>query len=344
MDTPLRVINSIAPIRICDNGGWTDTWFAGHGKVFNIGVYPYVEVQVEVYPNGSREHQVTIYAENYQEIFPVQLGQTQWQHHPLLEAAVEYMNVPRELALHITIYSQAPAGCSTGTSAAITVALIGALDRLTPGQMTPHEIAFAAHRVETDLLKLQSGIQDQLCAAYGGINFIEMFQYPHATVSQIQVPNSTWWELEHRLALFFLGKAHESSAVHLQVIKNLESGGAGTETLSKLRHTAELSRDALYKGDFAALGEAMIRNTDAQSELHSSLISADAQQLIEVARAHGAIGWKVNGAGGEGGSVMLLADSSASGKRRMIKAIEEVNPLFKELPVYLSRFGLRVWE
>ena len=33
----LRVINSVAPIRICDNGGWTDTWFAGHGKVFNIG-------------------------------------------------------------------------------------------------------------------------------------------------------------------------------------------------------------------------------------------------------------------------------------------------------------------
>ena len=39
--TPLRVINSVAPIRIVDNGGWTDTWFAGHGKIFNIGVYPY---------------------------------------------------------------------------------------------------------------------------------------------------------------------------------------------------------------------------------------------------------------------------------------------------------------
>ena len=30
---PLRIINSVAPIRICDNGGWSDTWFAGHGKV-----------------------------------------------------------------------------------------------------------------------------------------------------------------------------------------------------------------------------------------------------------------------------------------------------------------------
>jgi len=25
---PLRIINSTAPIRVCDNGGWTDTWFA----------------------------------------------------------------------------------------------------------------------------------------------------------------------------------------------------------------------------------------------------------------------------------------------------------------------------
>ena len=50
---PQRIINSIAPIRICDNGGWTDTWFAGHGKVFNIGVSPYVEVQIAVYPRAA---------------------------------------------------------------------------------------------------------------------------------------------------------------------------------------------------------------------------------------------------------------------------------------------------
>jgi D-glycero-alpha-D-manno-heptose-7-phosphate kinase len=42
---PLRIANTSAPIRICDNGGWTDTWFAGHGMVFNIAVYPSVQVQ-----------------------------------------------------------------------------------------------------------------------------------------------------------------------------------------------------------------------------------------------------------------------------------------------------------
>ena len=31
MDQPKRVINSCAPIRICDVGGWTDAWFAECG-------------------------------------------------------------------------------------------------------------------------------------------------------------------------------------------------------------------------------------------------------------------------------------------------------------------------
>ncbi len=340
---PLRVINSVAPIRICDNGGWTDTWFAGHGEIFNIGVYPYVEVQVKVYPVESRKHRIILYAENYGDVYPIVPGHADWDRHPLLEAAIEIMRVPEDIALHITVYSEVPAGCSTGTSASITVALIGALDRLTPGTMTPHEIAYAAHRVETDLLGLQSGIQDQLCAAYGGVNFIEMFKYPHATVSQIQVPNSIWWELERRLVLFFLGKAHQSSEVHKQVIARLESG-ADHSALDTLRKTAEMARDAVYAADWKQLGRAMTMNTEAQGVLHPDLISEDAHQLIEVAQQNGALGWKVNGAGGDGGSITLLCGSTSSEKRQMIKAIEEANPLFKSLPIYLSRFGLRVWE
>ncbi len=341
---PIRVINSVAPIRICDNGGWTDTWFAGHGEVFNIGVYPYVEVQIKVYPVGDQPHRIVLYAENYGDQYPVAPGHREWDRHPLLEAAIEYMHVPKDVALHITVYSEVPAGCSTGTSAAITVALIGALDRLTPGTMTAHEVAYAAHRVETDMLGLQSGIQDQLCAAYGGINFIEMFEYPHASVSSIMVSNTIWWELERRLVLFFLGKAHQSSAVHEQVIVRLEEEGAQSEALDKLRKTAEMARDAVYAGDFGALGRSMIVNTEAQGELHPDLISADAHQLINVAKAHGAIGWKVNGAGGDGGSITLLCGPTSSEKRELIHAVEEANPLFKSLPIYLSRFGLRVWE
>jgi len=311
-ELPLRVVNSAAPIRICDIGGWTDTWFAGHGKIFNIGVYPYVEVQIAVYPRSARPERVMLYAENYDERFAITPGAPTYARHPLLEAAVEEVPPPEEYALDITIHSHVPAGASTGTSAAVTVALIGALDYLTPGRMSPHEVAYAAHRVETERLKLQSGIQDQLCSAYGGINFIEMFKYPHASVSQIRVPDSLWWELEQRLALIFLGKTHSSSAVHQKVIAELEHEGATSPRIAGLRRTAERSRDALYAGDFVALGRAMADNTALQRELHPDLISADARALIAIAKEHGALGWKVNGAGGEGGSITLLCGESAS--------------------------------
>ncbi len=342
--SPLRVINSIAPIRIMDNGGWTDTWFAKHGTVFNIGVSPYAEVQIEVFARDADRPGIEVLAENYEERFTFTPGAGRWDHHPLLAAAIEYMKVPEEVSVQVTIFSEAPGGASTGTSAAVSVALIGALDRLAHGRMTPHEVAEAAHHVEMDMLGLQCGIQDQLCSAYGGINYIEMHRFPRATVSQIQVPNPVWWELERRLVLIYLGRSHSSSDVHAKVIKELEDAGPECAKLNDLRQMAGRSRDALLAGDFGTLGRTMIDNTDAQGRLHSELVSADARGVIDIARAHGAVGWKVNGAGGDGGSLTILCGGASHVKRSMIREIERTNRLFRSIPVRLSRFGLRTWE
>ncbi|MCH2659206.1 GHMP kinase [bacterium] len=344
MAAPLRVINSVAPIRICDNGGWTDTWFAEYGAIFNIGVYPYAEAQLKVLRRDEVDDRIVIHAENYGERFPVQPGNREWNHHPLLEAAVEYMDVPDDVAFEVAIYSEAPAGASTGTSAAVTVALIGSLDMLTPGRMTPYEVAQTAQKIETEMLAQQCGIQDQLCSAFGGINYIEMYQYPQASVSQLHVPDSTWWELEKRLVLVFLGKAHSSSDVHETVIADLEGAPPDSPKLEDLRQTAAKSRDAVYAGDFASLGRAMIENTEAQTRLHPALVGAEAQQLIELAQAHGALGWKVNGAGGDGGSLTLLMGAESAQKRRLIRDLAGANSHFQHIPIYLSRYGLRVWD
>jgi D-glycero-alpha-D-manno-heptose-7-phosphate kinase len=341
---PLRIINSVAPIRICDNGGWTDTWFAGTGSVFNIGVYPYTEVQLELFPRDVLPDRVVIHAENYGERYAPQLGNDSWDRHPLLEAAIVRMGVPDDIAIRVNIHSEAPVGASTGTSAAVSVALIGALDRLTPGRLSIHEVAYLAQSLETDMLGQQSGIQDQLCAAYGGINYIEMFDYPHCTVSQIQVTNAIWWELEQRLLLIYLGNSHDSSQVHEMVIHSLEAAGPSAAALEPLRRTAIPSRDAVYAGNFAALGQAMIANTEGQRALHPALVSPDCDHIIDVAQSFGALGWKVNGAGGDGGSITILCGALSHQKRALIAAIEAENPLFQHIPTYLSRVGLRIWE
>jgi len=210
--------------------------------------------------------------------------------------------------------------------------------------LTPHEVAYAAQAVETKMLGLQCGIQDQLASAYGGINYIDMHQYPYSSVSQIQVPNSIWWELERRLVLIYLGSSHDSSSVHEKVIKELEDAGPECQQIVDLRKTAPRSRDAVYAGDFQVLGQAMIDNTEAQARLNTHLVSDAAHQIIDIAKHYNALGWKVNGAGGDGGSLMLLCSPLSHEKRAMIQAIEAENSRFKHIPIYLSRHGLRIWE
>ncbi len=194
------------------------------------------------------------------------------------------------------------------------------------------------------MLHRQCGIQDQLASAYGGVSFIEMFVYPHASVSPVRVPDPVWWELERRLVLVYLGRSHDSSAIHETVIRSLENAGPDSPAIVDLRRTAPRSRDALYAGDFAGLGRAMTESTQAQERLHPALVGGDARRVIEVARAHGALGWKVNGAGGEGGSLTLLCGERSSAKRALVREIEAESPAYRSIPIRLSRHGVRVWR
>ncbi|MEM7119583.1 MAG: GHMP kinase, partial [Chloroflexota bacterium] len=309
--SPLRTIKATAPVRICDNGGWTDTWFAEHGQICNIAIAPCVEVEIVVYRRvDERQPVITIDARNFGERYGLREPMTTWQKHPLLEAAIVQSGVVERLAVAgaektaviISIASQMPPGAATGTSAAVCVALLAALDRLCDGQRTPHDIAYAAHAVETKLLGQQSGIQDQLAAAYGGISFIEMFAYPQAKVQQLALSASFLAELEQRLLLVYLGKPHASSAIHEMVIRDLEDAGPDNPKIEVLRQYAVAARDALLAEDLARFGQALAANTVAQAALHQALVSAEAQEIIGIAQAHGALGWKVNGAGGDGGS------------------------------------------
>ncbi len=341
---PVRRILATAPIRICDNGGWTDTWVARHGKVFNIAVRPVVAVRIDVFPRGTREAHVVLNADNYRLRYAPNLDQPGWGPHPLLEAAVRANRPPSEVDVEITIRSDAPAGASTGTSASVVVALLGALDRLTANGRTPSEIAREAHAVETAQLGRQSGVQDQLCAAHGGVNFIDIPEYPRATVTRLPLAEDVHRELDRRLVLVYLGHPHQSSEVHERVVRDLEQTGPDCAPLNDLRRAAEDARDAVVAGDLDALGRAMRNNTTAQAALHGELIQPESWRVIEIAAAHGAIGWKVNGAGGDGGSMTLLSGSRDDDRRAMTRAIVAANPAFAHIPTTISLDGLHVQD
>ena len=337
-------ISATAPIRICDCGGWTDTWFARCGRVFNIAVRPCAEVQLRLSPRRTGEPRVVIHAMDFGDRYAPAPTSGQWDRHPLLEAALEHFALPETTAVELTIGCEVPAGASTGTSAAVTVALLGALDRARGGALSRLEIAAAAHAVETERLGQQSGIQDQICSAAGGINDIRMTRYPDADVRQLSLPADLRWALEQRLVLVFLGRSHSSSDIHRRVIDRLEAAGGESPELESLRGAATDAVSALEAGDLAALGLAMQRNTEAQRTLHPDLVCADADRIIAAARAHGAAGWKVNGAGGDGGSITLLGPASFEARREMLAAIAATSSTFRVIPVSIDAEGLRVWQ
>ena len=103
-----------------------------------------------------------------------------------------------------------------------------------------------------------------------------------------------------------MGRAHLSSRVHETVIAGLAGGGEPRRALDALERAAFDARDALMAGDLDRFGRALRQNVEAQAELHPSVVSDSARAVGELADAVGALGWKVNGAGGEGGSVSIL--------------------------------------
>ncbi|MHB8055739.1 MAG: GHMP family kinase ATP-binding protein [Candidatus Aminicenantales bacterium] len=347
MASSVRIIHARAPLRINDIGGWTDTWFARRGKVLNLAVGPPVEVQIKVALRKSSrrgEPRIVIHAENYGQTFRVNPARPAAALHPLLQMAVQSLPPSEPLNLEVRIYSLVPAGISTGTSASVCVALLGALDFLRGGRLGPAGLAKRAHRIETEKLGRQSGIQDQICAAYGGICFIDVEDYPKARVERLHPDRAVLAELERRLCLVYLGLPHRSSDIHESVIARFTKEGSRSAALDRLSGLAAKGRLTLLKRDLETYGEIMIENNEAQRALHPLLVSERADRIIAAARKHGASGWKVNGAGGEGGSMTILASPDDGPRRRMIAAILKLGGGIRPLPVSLSPAGVEVWE
>ena len=336
-----RVITATAPVRICDIGGWTDTWFAGTGAVFSVAVEPGVEAQVRVAPTAGAG-EVALDAPDLGERYRYPLGAPPGRL-PLLEAAIARSAVPPGLALALTVRAGVPPGCGTGTSAAVVVAALAALDRLTPGTAGPLELARSAHLVETEELGQQSGVQDQLASAVGGVNLLEV-RYPDAAVHPVVLDPAVRDALQARLLLVWLGRPHRSSAVHEDVITRLTTTGAGAAELEALRRLAREAAGAAAAGDLEGLAAAMRAGTEAQRRLHPALVSGQAQALVDAARAAGATGWKVNGAGGDGGSLTLLAGPGPGATAAVTAALAAVTGGHAVLPIRLAGRGLHVTD
>jgi D-glycero-alpha-D-manno-heptose-7-phosphate kinase len=323
-----------APNRILDLGGWTDTWFAEHGSVLNFAVSLYAQAIVKTRARPG----VSIIAEDFGEVVHLPGGRAPYDgKHDLLKAAVNVMGIDK---IDMFVYSDVPPGCGTGSSAAVSVALLGVLARLADRHYTPHEIAALAHELETKELGIESGVQDQIAAAVGGIGFHVIEPYPKVCSSPVRLRPEIVWELESRLLLVYTGKSHLSSDVHHKVIGDYQSGSPQlVKAMETLRETPRLAAAALYRGDMNGFAEIMNMNNEAQKSLHPDIASAQSDEIEAKAKQAGALGFKINGAGG-GGSICVFTETDR--RREVEKAIKSAG--YQLLDFHFDWEGLRIWD
>ncbi len=329
-----NIIHSKAPVRICDIGGWTDTWFYPKGAIFSISID--LCSHIRIIPNFSKI--INIFSENLKlrteirDFYKIRYNGTL----DLLKAAVKRMNIKEGIDIYVK--AEAPPGCGTGTSASVAVALIAALTHFLQEDLKPGEIAELAHNLEIEELRLESGVQDQYAAAYGGINFMEI-DYPSVKIIPMNVKKKRLEELENQLILVYLG-SRSSNKMHKAVIENYRKGDKSTlKSLEIMKNCVYEMREVINSENLELIGKVMNKNWEAQKKLHPLMVNPIINEVEKIAKNNGAIGIKLNGAGG-GGSATIL---SAIGSENKLKAkIKEEG--FQELPVKFNFDGVQTWK
>lgn len=345
-----------APVRIADVGGWTDTWFAHTGAVCHLGVGPGVRVEATLADGPVTARPVRLVTPDLGDDYACGPSRAAgWDapepgRQPLLEHAVA--SVCARLAppgpVTVTIRSAVPPGASLGTSASVVVAVIAALetllDRVRPrvtgvvADADRQRIAEAAHQAETVRAGRQAGVQDQFAAAFGGAQLVEITDYPTTRRTAIALGPAFVEAIEARTVTVVTG-AHDSSSVHRAVIGSLDAPGraAGADRapralLGELRDLAFAAADALRAADLETWAATLTAATLTQERLHPELIGPNHRELIALASAEGALGWKVNGAGGDGGSSTIVW-ASADAAARFTTQVEATWPTFTVQPL-----------
>ena len=97
-------------------------------------------------------------------------------------------------------------------------------------------------------------------------------------------------------------------------------------------------KEAIHSENLIQMGEVMLKDWEAQKNLHSLMVNPIIKKTEQIALKNGAIGFKLNGAGG-GGSATILAGMGSEYKLK--KTFTE--NFFQILPVKLDFMGVQTW-
>src|SRR5258706_3788021 len=206
------------PFRISFFGGGTDypAWYREHGGAVlatSVNKYCYISCR-HLPPFFEHKHRIV-----YSRIETVRhLGEIE---HPAVRAVLGWAGCEKGLEIHHD--GDLPARSGLGSSSSFTVGLVHALAALSGRYITKEDLASNAIHIEQKIIGETVGSQDQISAAFGGFNRIEMRRDNSFQVSPIILVKQRLQEVQSHLMLCFTGFSRVASEVAKSTIENFKN-------------------------------------------------------------------------------------------------------------------------
>lgn len=305
------------PYRISFLGGGTDYpgWFRHHGgAVISTSIDKYCYLTCRYLPPFF-EHRYRIVYSRTESCYRAEDIQ-----HPAVREGLKFLGITQGIELHHD--GDLPARSGMGSSSSFAVGLMQILHALQNGMASKDQLAKEAINLEQNILRENVGSQDQISAAYGGFNHITFLPNDEFVVRPILLGRKRMAGFQGHFMLFFTGINRTASDVASSFVPNIEDKKRQMRVLRDLveEGMALLSGDA----DLAGFGELMHEAWLAKKSLSDLISNSEVDRAYDCARAAGALGGKLIGAGGGGFLLLYVPPAKHSDVRQALSGLIHV--------------------
>ena len=281
------------PMRVPIGGGGSDlpSFYERHGGFFlSAAITRYVYIAVN--PRFERSFRISYsQTEIVDAVDEVQ--------HPIVREALRMLGLGP--GIEIVSIADLPANSGMGSSGSFTVGLLLALHEYKGEQVTPEQLAEEAFALEAVRLGEPVGKQDQYAAACGGFRAYTIARDGRVDVEDVRLSDETRDRLERDLVLFHTGMSRRATDVlGDQSARMRQSASEAEAAMLRIVEAGREIRGALESGDCERFALLMNEHWYAKRRLSAQIAPGPIDEWYEAARAHGALGGKLIGAGGGG--------------------------------------------